>query len=539
MAFSEQTVQTYIRQGVEGKNGIIRADQYNQVYYSGSIDRYLSVMFQPIMVLGYESAWETNSYNELIFEPKENESGVVGVYYTKPANTTIGGFDYRDENGNSVFSEPIDFNVVPLGCYNNNAGTPFPPDWIKAPISICVVLMAQYTADMQTVRLGFGLCGSITDDAKAYYPPLAPWLKFGDLSTDPDIQEWFDELLNGDYWEPGNAAPKEEGGSRGGDGYFYKGNEGVGFPSVPTISAASSGFMSVYAVDSGNLQSLANELWTTGGSSFFDTVVKNYASPFENIISVGMIPFADIVTVQQNIKIGNYQSAVIGNKLSTTFYEVDCGIKNIEEYYNTFADYNGFTKLSLFLPFCGFMDVNINEFQNGSMWIKYMIDVLSGAVVANVAALNKGEWQIVYSKEGNFKAEIPISGSNYLQFLAGEMGAVAQIGMGFVHQNPAAIGGGIVNAISAKPSYQRSGSISATSGFMGVRNPYLVFELPDMWIPPNFKHLKGYKSNHKCRIGDESGYIRASVQNEELIDLDLTDSEMNEVRAALAEGIYI
>ena len=214
--------------------------------------------------------------------------------------------------------------------------------------------------------------------------------------------------------------------------------------------------------------------------------------------------------------------------------------EDIEEYYNTFADYAaGGTKIHLFLPFCGWIECNVDEFMGKSMWIKYLVDVLSGSVVAHVAALNKGEWQIVYTKEGNFKSEVPISGANYMSYYAGVMGSISQIFMGAATNNPGAVANGMVNAISAKPQYQRGGNISGTSGLMSVRNPYLIFEVPNMWIPDNFKSLKGYVSNYKCRIGDQTGFIKASIQNEELTSFSCTEKELEMIKQALAEGIYI
>lgn len=542
MAYSEETAQTYIRIGVETKGGVfVRADQYNQVYYSGLVDRDLSTMASaPLVTFPSWTAFNSNAYNLLIFEPKVIKDGVTKVYYTKAANTDIGGFSFQDDNGNEIYSEPIQYVGVPLNSYNQNAGTPFPPDWTNPVGAVEIRLVARYNSDGTTVNLGIGLCASITDDAKAYYPALSGWKKFCNYSTDPDIQEWFDKLLDGNYWEPGSAAPYEPEGGAGGDGYFYKGNEEIGFPSVPSISAASTGFMSVYAVDAANLQTLANELWQSGTGSFYDLVVKNYQSPMENIISLGIIPFTDIVTVSQNIKVGNYQSSAIGNKLTTTFYEVDLGVKDVEEYYNTFADYaSGGTKLHLFLPFCGWIECNVDEFMGKSMWIKYLIDVLSGSVVAHVAALNHGVWQVVYTKEGNFKSEIPISGANFMAYYSGVMGSISQVFMGAATNNPGAVANGMVNAISAKPQYQRGGNISGTSGLMSIRNPYLIFEIPNMWIPENFKALKGYVSNYKCRIGDQTGFIKASIQNEELTSFSCTEKELEMIKQALSEGIYI
>lgn len=540
MAFSEKTVQTYIRNGVKNKDGnIIRADQYNQVYYSGSISRQCSVMFQPITITPSYTTWYNDPMEQLIFEPLVIKRGITKVYYTKSANTTMGAFEFRDDNNTVILSEPLDFNASPLNCTDTNAGTPFPPAWSAPYGPFAIGLIAEFDQNL-TMRLGFGLSATISDDAKARYSPLTPWIRFGNAATDADIQDWLDEILDGEYWEAGNAAPYEPDGGAGGDGYFYKGNEEIGFPSVPSISAASTGFMSIYAVDAANLQALAAELWQSGTGSFYDVVVKNYQSPFENIISLGIIPFTDIVTVSASIKVGNYQSAAVGAKLSTTFYEVDLGVKDIEEYYNTFADYAaGGTKLHLFLPFCGWIECNVDEFMGKSMWIKYLVDVLSGSVVAHIAALNKGEWQIVYTKEGNFKSEVPISGANYMSYYAGVMGSISQIFMGAATNNPGAVTNGMVNAISAKPQYQRGGNISGTSGLMSVRNPYLIFEVPNMWIPDNFKSLKGYVSNYKCRIGDQTGFIKASIQNEELTSFSCTEKELEMIKQALAEGIYI
>ena len=175
----------------------------------------------------------------------------------------------------------------------------------------------------------------------------------------------------------------------------------------------------------------------------------------------------------------------------------------------------------------------------------------------------RGVWTCVNQYTGNIATSYPITGANYTNVymgiaqsafkaltagaLFGALGA-GSVGIGALGGiTPelagagagAMLGSSMQGALTARPTYQRSGGISANAGLMGVLTPYLIISKPNFIQASNFREQKGYISNLNCRIGDESGYISASVTNEQLTDIDCTSVEREMIKKCLAEGVYI
>lgn len=57
------------------------------------------------------------------------------------------------------------------------------------------------------------------------------------------------------------------------------------------------------------------------------------------------------------------------------------GEYKITPYFNNFADYNGYTKIQIYLPMFGFVDINPNDVMNKYIQIRMSVDVVSGMAV--------------------------------------------------------------------------------------------------------------------------------------------------------------
>lgn len=345
-----------------------------------------------------------------------------------------------------------------------------------------------------------------------------------------------DELLDGKYLDSEGIAPT--GGTGGGGGYFSRPDEIVGVPSLPSVSVCDTGFVSLFNVSTGELQALATYMWD---NNFFSSIVKNFSSPMENIIGLNLIPFNPSGS-PANIKIGNVDTGISSSKLSTSFYHVSCGQKNVAEYYRTFADYAPYTPaISLFLPYIGIVSLSPDDCMNGSIKIDYNIDVFSGACVAFVSCNTNGVWHVLQQHQGTITSSFPLSGQNYMSIYTGLLGAASSFAGGAISGNVAA---GAVNAgaqmMNIKPDYMRSGNVSSTAGIMGTQYPYLIFTTPQYIMAENFRDVKGYTSNLKCSISSCSGFLQATADNSELSGITTaTADELDMIRSLLSEGIYI
>ena len=347
--------------------------------------------------------------------------------------------------------------------------------------------------------------------------------------------------------------PDDEGGAPtgdedGGGGLFDYPFTPIGEPALPTVSICDTGMISLYTVSPSDMYQLAQKLWS---QNFFDTIIKNFQSPMDNIVSLHVVPFNVYAATQANIIIGNYDTEIPSNILSTTYFDIDCGIIELTGAYQTFADYAPFTNLALYLPYIGIVPISPDDIMDGAINVKYHIDVFSGACVAFVMSLKRGQWTVLNQYQGNILTQFPITGADYTNVYVGAMQvantaiqtgmqiATAPSAVNAVSNGLSGITQGFSQAMQAKPSFQRSGNVTSAAGFMSVQIPYLIITKPNYIQAKDFRALKGYVSNLQCVIGEQSGFISATVNNEKLTGINATDEEKNMIRSLLSEGIYI
>lgn len=526
--FTNDTFWTLLHYGIE--------DKFGTKYYADLASRVTSFPGDPFCGLSCSVIAAFDSYYDFIADPIDivlwipkvqhleyidggtpKSYDIDQVKYEKPANTSIGLLKfyyqgvmqtqfYMDQNFELAKTIVGGVPVYDTGVYIN---------------LVCYELAGVKHAGISTT------C-EISAYNKGNYSELVPF-DFGYSTTSSTfIEAFLDAQLNGVYWDSsGNAGPPADQG--GGVGDLRRPDYEIGIPSLPSLSACDTGFVGIYEVDSAQIQALAADLWS---NNFYNSIIKNFRSPFDNIISLSIVPFDGFTGALDNIMIGNYQSSAAGNKLSTTFYEIDCGVVDITPFYDTYADYAPYTKIQLYLPMCTTIEINPDDCMGGKIHVVYHFDIFSGACVAYVQTIVDGAWHVLYSVEGNIKAELPINGQNFLTVYTGAMKTALAAASGNV--------GGMIDGLTQiKPTYQRAGGISGTSGLLAIQYPYLIFSTPQVFVPDNFKELKGYVSNLKCTIGSQTGFLSAEVSADDLIDFDCTDEELIMVADKLKEGIRL
>lgn len=73
---------------------------------------------------------------------------------------------------------------------------------------------------------------------------------------------------------------------------------------------------------------------------------------------------------------GDTDIVIAENCYSSRVYNL--GEYKITPYFNNFADYNGYTKIQIYLPMFGFVEVNPNDVMNKYIQIRMTVDVVSG-----------------------------------------------------------------------------------------------------------------------------------------------------------------
>jgi len=358
--------------------------------------------------------------------------------------------------------------------------------------------------------------------------------------TTPDYAQKTDDLDN-PYGDPGTSGPG------GGDGDYGDPDDvdPTLVPDLPTVSAASTGFITIYNPSNANLAALGQYLW----SSAFDlaTFKKMYSDPMECIISLGIVPCLPNIGGSRNIYFGNIDTGINCSFLSTQYAKVDCGSVNIKKYVGSFMDYSPYVKVNLFLPYIGFIHLGTDDIMGGSINVTYHVDVLSGDCIAFITHSSKG---VLYSYTGNCLTNVPVTAANYASSLRNYyesvMGIIPSTANGAMSGGAAgAAAGAMSGALSAasnivlntKPDFQRSGSLGGSSGIMGVQKPFIIIERPNISVPNKVQHYMGQTSNMTAGLGGLRGMT--IVEAVHLEGIPCTTSELAEIESILHQGVIL
>ena len=84
------------------------------------------------------------------------------------------------------------------------------------------------------------------------------------------------------------------------------------------------------------------------------------------------------------MKAGNYDFNFQAPVIHESIIDVDCGSVTVNEKYHNVLDYSPFSRLTIFLPFIGFVDLDDKMVMNNTVRVNYRVDVLSGRCLAEI-----------------------------------------------------------------------------------------------------------------------------------------------------------
>lgn len=306
-------------------------------------------------------------------------------------------------------------------------------------------------------------------------------------------------------------------------------------PIVPPVGSASA-LWKIYNPSQSQLDTFGAWLWS---SDFVDQLLKLFNDPMQAIIGLHKVFCDPPVSGSGPIKVGYLVSDASANYVSNQYTEIDCGDVNLKEKFGNVFDYDGFTRVSVFLPFIGFRDLDIKDVMRGKINIKYGIDVLTGACLAKIKITRDLNSPILYTFEGNCAVQYPVSSGSYIGIVTGALGIAGSIA-GTIASNgalaPALLGAG-ASLSSMHTNVQHSGNISSNVGALGPKKPYIVIQRPQTQMPQNGILIEGEGQNESVLLGSLTGFIR--VKKGDYNGIPGTSNELNEIRDLLESGIYM
>lgn len=230
------------------------------------------------------------------------------------------------------------------------------------------------------------------------------------------------------------------------------------------------------------------------------------------------------------------------------FMQFDCGTIEIPREYHDFRDYEPYTRLSLFLPFVGDVNISTNDcITPNKIHVIYNIDFLSGVACAEVLI----DEDVRYAYQAAMCAAVPVTSSDASRLISSIIGAaVGTVGGGVMGgivggttgsrmAARALIGGASEVAMSPINGIQiqRTGSISANTGLLGEMKPYILVTRPISVVADQYKSLLGQPYQLDGTLGSQKGFVK--VREVHLDGVTATETEKNEIERLLKEGVIL
>lgn len=332
--------------------------------------------------------------------------------------------------------------------------------------------------------------------------------------------------------------PLTPSGPGGGDGTHNPEHDGDPAP-IPDItqlpSILDSTFITAWHVTPTQLNNLGAYLWSTNFWGLFSNIFIN---PFDVLIGLTLVPVAvtDNSTAE-TIKFGLGDSLVVSHRITTQFYEIDCGGFICDEIWGSYLDYQ--VRFQLYLPFIGYRPIQAVDVVGHTLSLKYHVDVITGSCIAYVLT----DDFCTYTFTGTCAYNLPLTGQSFSQFiastvsLAGSYAAAALAPESMAGAAALNVAGSTMNTLGTRPEYSRSGGMGGNSAFMGMRKPILLSYVPRACIPKDQNKIMGYPSYQTKVLNQVSGYTE--VLKVHLDGISATDVEKNEIESYLIGGVIL
>lgn len=373
-------------------------------------------------------------------------------------------------------------------------------------------------------------------EGEGYDPITSNFVPIGDPTT-------YDNLSN-PYLPIGDSQPG------GGTGTFSGTSTPIGVPSLPSLSALETGFVTLFNPTYQQLNNLYNYLWT--GAFDIDSFRKIFANPIDTIMGFSIVPFAPTVAGQKIVNVGNISTGVSMNYVVKQHYEFDFGSVTLPEEFGTYLDYEPYTNIELYLPYIGIVKIDVDDIRKnygnreGTIQIIYHVDILSGALVAYIIC----NGTCCYQYAGSCLTQLPITGNDFTSMYQSIVNVASTViggissgglkgGVGAVLGNAGNVASNVTNM---KPNISRSGGMGSTCGLMGVQIPYLIINQPIPAVAGWQNAFQGYPAHITRKIGtiiDEEGGGYVEFEKVYIDNVPCTDTEKQEILSLLEEGVIL
>lgn len=246
-------------------------------------------------------------------------------------------------------------------------------------------------------------------------------------------------------------------------------------------------FFTVYIPTNENMEVINNAIFLSGS----ETVdVMHYFSSYKKFFCI--IP----IEGYKQLKASKYDFGVTSPYTKSYTLDIDCGSIQIDETFKSVMDYAPFSRLTIFLPFIGFQELDVSMVMNNVLHVVYTVDVLSGRCLAKLfVVIGENECCI------------------------------------------AEFGGTIASDEVFSSSGQYNGSYELmTSMQLGELQTYVLISNKEP-LEGNVSEYDGYPTNEVIKVGDVTGFV--AYDKIFAVGMTATETEKREIESILKNGVLV
>lgn len=358
--------------------------------------------------------------------------------------------------------------------------------------------------------------------------------------------------------------PDNDGGGNGDDGgggqYDDDGSDGrTPYPNFE-VDVLDTGFVNLYLPTKQQLRDLATFLFTGITESASIVLKRLVANPLDYIIGLNLCHLNLSGEYSEYVKFGGINTNVSMTKASSQFLVLNGGTCQIDEQKQTmsYLDYSPFTRCKIWIPYCGEHELPIDLVMGGTLKLTYIVDILTGAMTANVEItrdrntyisnkhLENGVTnEIVATYTGNCFEPLPVASTDYRNVVNGVLGLAGGMATSIATGNPLPLISSGANAVmNSKPIVNSTGSTGACYGYMNQQTAFLTLSRAIPNFDWTYSEYEGYPCNQYGKVKDFTGYLEVEkgtfwVGDNKHNFSSITDSEMDEIQQYMEGGVWV
>lgn len=311
-------------------------------------------------------------------------------------------------------------------------------------------------------------------------------------------------------------------------------------------------FNTLYAMSDSEINSLSNELWGADENKLkqiMDGLMLMGENPLNCIVSLQLFPF-DITSqagtsTQGSITLGSTQMNTTGTKVKNLNSVIDIGSVKLRRHFNNFFDYEPYSTAFIYVPYCGTIQLSLNDVMGKTVSVKLLIDYITGVCTAVVFA---DGIPVIY-KNGCISQQIAVTGndmatmsSNAISSSLGLLTNATNLIAGgkdvsSIINNSANILSSSFDYSAQRTIYQTQGANTSQINMCEPQKAYIVLNLPKFDIADEYSAFHGFRCDFYDSVENLTGYIETDRPN--LTGISATEEEKQMLTEIMTGGFYV